>query len=128
LSGPQIGAYPRPRRHDLEGRSSDVAHKRDTIRTLGEVIAGRVNWVLQLTLATGATSTVVAADTITPGCQVSLDPMTPQAAALMGKVWLPQVDRQPGSPSAPTQTGRLIVQHPMLNSGVVATFRASVKG
>lgn len=128
MAVPAIGTFANHAKFDRQDEPLDRSHKRSVNNKLDSIMAGRVNWVLMFTLATGASSTVVAADTITPNCQVSLDPMTPQAAALVGKIWISQVDRQPGAPSNPTQTGRLTLEHPVLNSGVVATFRASVKG
>jgi hypothetical protein len=128
MAVPQIGPYAAVTRLDSQDEPLDRRHKRIANRALDDLQNGRVNWVLAVTLATGASSTTVAADSITATCQVSLDALTPEAAALRGKVWVTAAGRQPGSPSAPTQTGRLTFNHPVLNSGVVATFRCSVKG
>lgn len=130
MAAPQIGTYAGITHLDHQDEPLDRRHKRIANAALDDLQRGRVNWVLAVTLSAGvgASSTTVAADSVTPGCQVSLDALTPEAAALRGKVWITAAGRQPGAPSAPTQTGRLTLNHPVLNSGVVATFRCSVKG
>jgi hypothetical protein len=128
LSVPQTGVYKGVAHLDKQDEPLDRQHKRAVNADLDDIKSGRVNWVLIVTLATGATTTQVAADSVTPSCQVSMDATTPEAAALLGKVWLTFAGRQPGTPWGSTQTGRLIFSHPVLRSGVVATFRCSVKG
>lgn len=128
MSGAQVlGTFPGIKHWDT-AQVQEMTFRREVARRLADFLVGRVNWVLVFTLATGVTTTVVPADTITPNCEVSLDPLTPEAAALMGKVWATAANRVPGSPSDPTQIGQLTLNHPVILGGVVATYRASVKG
>lgn len=128
MTVPQIGTYATVAKFNKPDPASDLAHKNAVNAKLDQIQAGKVNWVYQVTLQTGSTTTVVPGDTVTPSCHVSLDALTPEASALKGKVWAVQTDRLPGSPSGATQVGTLTLEHPVLNSGVNAVFRLSVKG
>lgn len=114
-------------RHELP--ESDLAHRREVARRLEAVVKrGGVEWVSEVTLATGATTTTFTDERTSTDSQVSLHPMTPEAAALVGKVWIGAADLVPGVPWGATQVGQITINHPNLTAGVVATFRSSTKG
>lgn len=76
-----------------------------------------------LTADGAATSTTFALDGLTADSQISLHPLTPEAAALLGKCWIGKEDLVPGTSSSEPQAGRFTVKHPALHSDVVASFR-----
>lgn len=107
--------------------TADLAHKKEVARHLSRFAsgAGASGWVVEFTLLTGATSTPVTAFGLTGSSEISLSPLTAQAAALLGKTW---VDTATFVPNSDRQVGSFSIQHPALLAGVVATFRGSVKG
>lgn len=105
---------------------ADLAHKREVRRNLLDFATGKgaSGWVVEFTLdATGATSTTVPSAAATATSQVSLSPTTAEAAALAGNVWVASL-----TPNTEIALGSFTVGHPAILAGVVATFRASVKG
>lgn len=112
---------------DVDEKSGEV-QRRLLARTVKGILNGSVNWTGELTLtADGATElTTEKDDNVTPDSQVSLIAMTPEAAALVGKVWLATLT--PGTQWSGKQTGEFILKHPPLTAGVVARFRYSLKG
>lgn len=124
-------ADPKPTLLRLERPESDLASKRDIARKLDAVISrGAVDWTGEVTLtADGAsTSTTVTDERITTDSQLSLQPTTPEAAALVGKVWIDPANITPGTAWSGSEIGTLTVSHPPLVVGVVATFRICIKG
>lgn len=120
-------AKPALGRHELP--AADLAHKREVGRRLDAVVKrGAVEWVSEFTLDTGTTSTVVTDERVTTDSQISLHPLTAEAAALLGKVWIGTADLVPGTAFTASPVGQFTVHHPNLTSGVVATFRSSCKG
>lgn len=122
---PTIGTREQP------DAQSDLAHKREVKRGLeGIVQAGRVQWVTEFTLvADGATtSTTVTDERVNTGSQISLHPMTPEAAAILDLVWIAASDLVPGAAWTATRVGAFTVNHPPINVGEVVTFRSSTKG
>ncbi len=114
-------------RHELP--ESDLAHRREVARRLdGVVKRGTVEWVTEFTLATGTTSTTVTDERVSSDSQISLHPLTPEAAALLGKVWIQASGLVPGTAWSASPVGQFTVNHPNLSGGVVATFRSSCKG
>jgi hypothetical protein len=102
-----------------ERPEEDLAFKREVGRRIDAIVNGDgVNWVQEFTLATGATSTTVTDNRITSEGQISLQPVTPEAAALVGKCYIATI----------TAGSSFVVSHPPLDVGVVATFRSSTKG
>ena len=118
-----------PRHERFAEPPADLAHKRAVGRASAAFAGGggASGWVVEFTLGAGAgaTSTTVTASGVSGLCQVSLEPLTAQAAALLGKVWVPSASLVPNSDLV---VGSFTVQHPALLAGVTATFRASVKG
>jgi hypothetical protein len=117
-----------PKHERFADATADIAHKRGVARVLAAFGTGRVSsWVVEFTLGAGAgaTTTTVAGFGLTATSQISLEPITAQAAALLGKVWVPNATLTPATDQA---VGSFTVQHPALLAGVTATFRASVKG
>lgn len=117
-----------PRHERYEEPVADLAHKRAVGRAVSAFATGggASGWVVEFTLLdSGATSTGVMAAGVSTACQISLSPLTPEAAASMGMVW---VDASLLVPNTDQQQGSFTVQHPAILAGVVATFRASVKG
>lgn len=118
-----------PKHERFADPTADIAHKRGVRRIFTAFAQGSAasGWVVEFTLGAGAgaTSTTVGASGVTATSQVSLEPLTAQAAALVGKVWVPNA-------SLVTSTdlvgGSFTVQHPALLAGVLASYRASVKG
>jgi len=105
---------------------ADLAHKRSVRRQLQDFAAGpgATSWVVEFALdATGATTTSVPSAAVTSSCQVSLAPMTAEAAALITKVWISGL-----VPNTDMVVGSFIWTPPAVLAGVVATYRASVKG
>lgn len=109
--------------------TADIAHKKSVRRAFSTFAGGggASGWVVEFTLSAGAgaTSTKVAAASASPTCQVSLEPITPEAAALLGKVWVPSASLVSNSDLT---GGSFTVQHPAILAGVTAKYRASVKG
>jgi hypothetical protein len=117
-----------PTREDSTDEAT-LAHKRGVKRALANIARdGKVNWVLEGTLVTGTTSTVFTSDSVSTKAQISISPVTPEAAALLGKVWIPSATLVPGNAFSGSPVGKFTVQHPNLLPGVVATFRFCVKG
>ena len=124
---PVTDAKPGLGRHELP--ENDLSHKREVGRRLDAVIKrGSVEWVGEFTLATGATSTTITDERVSTDSQISLMPVTPEAAALLGKVWIETAGLIPGTAWTATKIGTFVVKHPNLLSGVVATFRSCCKG
>ncbi|HKV13343.1 MAG TPA: hypothetical protein VJ725_34700 [Thermoanaerobaculia bacterium] len=122
---PTIGTREQP------DQQSDLAHKREVKRGMeGIVQSGRVQWVSEFTLtADGATTTtVVVDDRVNSKSQISLHPMTPEAAAVLPLVWIAAGGLIPGAAWTSTQVGTFTVNHPPINVGEVVTFRSSTKG
>lgn len=114
---------------ELPGEEQDLGHKRGVKRGLASITrGGQVNWVVEGTLATGATSTTFTLDSVTSKSQVSMHPLTPEAAAIQPKCWITAAGLVPGTAFTTSSVGQFTVQHPALLGGVVATFRFSVKG
>lgn len=116
-----------PAKHERFGDpTADLAHKREMRRRFQDLAsgAGASAWMVSFTLdATGATSTTVSSASVTDGSQISLSPLTEEAACLVGKVWISgQV------PNTDMAVGSFTVSHPALLGGVAAIFRGSVKG
>jgi hypothetical protein len=109
----------------------DIVHKREVARKIDAVVnRGAVNWVAEGTLSAGAgaTTTTFEHDAVTTDSQISLHALTPEAAALLGKCWITLADLVPGVAWSGSEVGKFTVRHPALLSGVVATFRFSIKG
>lgn len=126
-------AEPAPtiRTREQPDAQSDLAHKREVKRGLDGVIqAGRVQWVTEFTLVADGvtTSTTVSDERVNTGSQISLHPMTPEAAAILGLVWIAAPDLVPGAAWTATQVGTFAVNHPPINIGEVVRFRSSTKG
>lgn len=122
-------AKPPLSRHELPGPDADLSHKREIARRLDSVIkGGAVEWISEVTLATGATSTTVTDERVSTDSQISLHPLTAEAAALLPVCWIGAADLEPGTPWGATQVGRFTIRHPNLAGGVVATFRCCTKG
>lgn len=112
-----------------EGDGTEKAHRREVRQRFLDMHAkGSVQWISEFTLATGATSTTVPDSRVTTDSQISLHPMTPEAAALVGKVYIAAAGLTPGTESSTSRVGQFVVTHPNLTAGVVATFRSSCKG
>lgn len=120
---------PKPGMAWHEGSDSDTAHRREVRQRFQDMVTkGSVQWVNEFTLATGATSTTVNDPRVTTDSQISLMPLTPEAAALQGKVYIAAAGLTPGTESSSSRVGQFVVTHPNLLAGVVATFRSSCKG
>jgi hypothetical protein len=86
-----------------------------------------VNWVGEVTLEDGVNSTVVADERVTPDCEVSLMPLTANAAALLGKLYIPTATLLEGTAYRPNPVGSFTIQHPIVAS-VDYSYRYSIKG
>lgn len=109
-------------------RKTELAHRRLQRRRVNEVLVGKVNWNGVFTLTDGgATATVVQDERVTPDCEISLHPLTANAASLVGKVFIPLATLLEGTAYRADPVGRFTVQHPIV-AAVDFTFRYSIKG
>ena len=114
-------------RHELP--ESDLGHKREIGRRFDAVVKrASVEWNSEFTLTTGATSTTISDERVTTDSQISLQPLTPEAAALLPVVWIEKAGLTPGTAWSGSQIGSFVVKHPNLLAGVVAMFRSCCKG
>lgn len=111
---------------ELEPYAYDAHDERELRGVVAGVVRGRVNWVgeLELTADGSATETVVEDDRVTEDSEISLSPLTADAAALLGKVFVSSLE--PGVPWA-NPVGRFTVDHPKL-AVENYSFRYSIKG
>lgn len=98
---------------------------REVGRRLELAIRGGVNWVGELTLGQGGMGTTVEDDRLTENSQVSLTPLTLEAAVVSARCVVYQL--RPGVPWKPNTIGQFLVVHPAVSNGN-AKFRYSVKG
>ena len=105
-----------------------IVHTRELRKRLDEVIYGKVNWMGDFTLTDGgATTTVVSDDRVTSDCEISLHPLTANAASILGKVFVRLADLAPGTAWAASPVGQFTVQHPIL-AAADFSYRYSIKG
>ena len=103
-------------------------HARELRKRLDEVVVGKVNWNGVFTLTDGgATATVVQDERVTPDCEISLMPLTANAASLVGKVYIPLATLLEGTAYRADPVGQFTVQHPIV-AAADFTFRYSIKG
>lgn len=124
-------ADPKPALTRQELPNNDLSFRREVGRRIdGIQIRGDVQWCQQVTLTAdgAATTTSVTCELVTTTSQVSFQPMTPEAATLLGKIWITAADYVPGTAYTASIIGRLTINHPALVVGQVATLRISVKG
>ena len=94
-----------------------------------EVIYGKVNWIGTVTLRYGASdiTTVVSDDRVTSDCEISLMPLTANAASMLVKVYIGTADLAPGVPWAANVVGQFTINHPILTDDDFS-YRYSIKG
>lgn len=105
--------------------TDSVSQARELARRLELAVRGGVNWVGEFTLGQGHAGTVVDDDRLTENSQVSLTPLTFEAAVVSGRCHV--LALRPGVPWAPNKVGWFLVLHPAV-SNANAKFRYSVKG
>jgi hypothetical protein len=121
---------PRPPLLRHEAPETDLAHKREVARRVDEIQQqGRVSWTGDVTLATTpATSTEVKWDSVITDSQITLQPLSAEAAALAPLVWIDPAGIQPALPWTGVTVSKFTIYHPKIDAGVVATLRYCVKG
>jgi hypothetical protein len=126
----KLGGFLRDERQRVsDEKRRQLGHNREIRKRLDEVIAGKVNWVGDVTLRSGAAdiTTVVSDDRVTPDCEISLMPLTANAASLVGKVYVRTADLGPANTWTPQPVGQFTVNHPILAANDFS-FRYSIKG
>lgn len=106
-------------------RDGGLPHRRVITRRLGDRLSGKVNFVGEVTLATGVTTTEVIDDRVSPVSQISLSPLTANAAAMLPKIYVSS--REEGSPHGVERVGRFVLTHPILTL-TDYEYQYSVKG
>lgn len=104
-----------------------LLQSRDSRKRDDAVLSGKVNWVGDFTLAAGVAFTVVVDDRVTSDCEISLQPLTADAASIAGKVYVGVANLTPGTSWAANPVGRFSVQHPIVSTDQFQ-FRYSIKG
>lgn len=124
-------ADPMPTLAIHETEKADLPFKREVKRRLDAIDEGHVAaWTFEGTLTAdgAATTTLFQHDGITSTSQVSLHPLTADAASLLDKIWIGGADLEPALPWNALEISQLTVNHPALAVGTVATLRFSCKG
>ena len=103
----------------------DLAQKRSILRRIEQITRGGVNWVGEVTLVEEASGTTVQDDRITENSQISLTPLTIEAAAIASSCYVQVV--RPGVPWAANRIGEFVIRHPAPKDSS-CLFRYSVKG
>lgn len=104
-----------------------LVHGRELRKRADEIVTGKVNWCGDFTLADGANNTVVEDDRVTSDSEISLQPLTADAASIIGKIHIDTTDLAPGTAWAANPVGRFTVRHPIVSTENFK-FRYSIKG
>lgn len=110
-----------------DDQQTAMLHAREIRKRTDEIVAGKVNWGGDFTLEASANNTVVSDGRVTQDSEISLHPLTADAASLINKVHIDTTDLTPGTTWGATPVGQFTVRH-----AIVATtnfkYRYSIKG
>jgi len=104
-------------------------HAREIRKKLDDALYGKVNWVGSFTLVSDGVTTavVVQDDRVTSDCEISLMPLTANAAKQMPGLWIPLATLAPGTPWAANPVGQFTVNY-AATADADLHYRYSIKG
>lgn len=105
--------------------NDDLAQKRELNRRLDGAVRGQVNWVGEVTLPQGNLGTVVEDDRVTENVEISLSPLTFEAAVVIDRCLI--LSLWPGTQWTPNRIGKFLIVHPAVSNSNVK-LRYSIKG
>jgi len=95
------------------------------IRRGDEILRARVNWIGEIDVLPSTTETVVEDERVTPDCEVSLQPTSALAAAMLPKMEIEPCRYVPGTDYASTPVGQFEVRHPEMAGGSIEVLTAA---
>lgn len=105
-----------------------TAHAREIRKKLDDALYGKVNWVGEFSLTNdGITTTLtVQDDRVTSDCEISLMPLSQNAAAMIPQMWIGLADLTPAIRTT-ALVGQFTVNYPATLDADL-DFRYSIKG